>query len=68
MPPVFMAFLNMLRASFQTRAALQVEVLALRHQLHVLGLIRFRGHLLKGGYDVHDGSRGSKDAPATASV
>ena len=29
-----------------------------------LGLIRFRGHIPKGGYDVHDGQ--NNEAPASA--
>ena len=31
--------------------------------MHTLGLIQFRGHFLKGGYDVHNGKDNA--APAT---
>jgi hypothetical protein len=33
---LFLSFLGTLRSCFQTRAALQLEILALRHQINVL--------------------------------
>ena len=33
--------------------------------LDPLDLIRFRGHFLKGGYDVHDGNRDPETTTAT---
>ena len=34
----------------------------------VLSLTRFRGHFPKGGYDVHDGSRGTTRSPTATAV
>ena len=36
MVTLFLSFLGTLRSCFQTRAALQLEILALRHQINVL--------------------------------
>lgn len=44
MSSVVVAFLHTIRTSFRTRAALEAEILALRHQLHVLQRSR-RRHL-----------------------
>ena len=41
-------------------------VSTLRRSSDKVGLIRFRGHLLKGGYDVHDGA--TKQEPTTPSA
>ena len=35
--PLFFSFLGTLRSCLQTRAALQLEILALRHMINVLG-------------------------------
>ena len=45
MPPVVVALFHTLRTSFRTRAALEAEILALRHQIQVLQ--RSRPHHLR---------------------